>query len=188
MPEFENAQNLIHFLKRLRAVRQFRPDTVPQEVVDAVLDVAHWSGSASNLQPWEFVVIRNRETLRALASVEGFASHLAGAPLGIVLVMAGEHGRVEHETYDEGRLSERIMLAAAAHGVGSCIGWFRGRGMAGAKTILGIPPERLVRTAISLGYPDEEARRARPKRTQARKPLADLVHEERYGSRPHPKG
>jgi len=60
----ENAQHLINFLKRLRAVRQFRPDPIPQEIVDAVLDVARWSGSASNKQPWEFVVIRNKETLR----------------------------------------------------------------------------------------------------------------------------
>ena len=146
----ENAQNLIHFLKRLRAVRQFRPDSVPQEVVEAVLEVARWSGSASNRQPWEFVVIRNKETLRVLSAVEGYASHLAGASLGIVLVMAGDHGQVEQETYDEGKLSERIMLAAAAYGIGSSIGWFRRIGMTDAKAILGIPQERLVRTAISL--------------------------------------
>ncbi|MDQ3964891.1 MAG: hypothetical protein M3246_00300, partial [Actinomycetota bacterium] len=104
---------------------------------------------------------------------------LAGAPLGIVLVMAGV--RPEQETYDEGRLSERIMLAALAHGVGSSIGWIVGDGRAAAKEILGVPPERLVRTAISLGYPDEEARRFRPRTGQARKPLAQIVHEERYG-------
>jgi nitroreductase len=177
----ENAQNLINFLKRLRAVRQFRPDPVPREVVEAVFEVARWSGSASNRQPWEFVVIRNRETLRFLSQVEGFASHLAGAPVGIVLVMAGELERFEHEAYDEGRLSERIMLAAAVYGVGSSIGWFRRSGMTDAKAILGIPQERLVRTAISLGYPDEEARRARLKPTQARKPLSDIVYYERYG-------
>jgi nitroreductase len=96
-----------------------------------------------------------------------------------VLVMAGE--RFEQETYDEGRLSERIMLAALAHGVGSGIGWIVGEGREAAKEILGIPPERLVRTTISLGYPDEEARRARPRIGQARKPLAEIVHEERYG-------
>jgi nitroreductase len=184
----ENTQNLINFLKRLRAVRQFRPDPIPQEIVDAVLEVARWSGSASNRQPWEFLVIRNKETLRVLASVEGFASHLAGASVGIVLVMAGDHGQVEHETYDEGRLSERIMLAAAAYGVGSSIGWFRRSGMTDAKAILGIPQERLVRTAISLGYPDEEARRARPKPTQARKSLSHIVHDERYGLHQHHKG
>lgn len=182
----ENAHNLINFLKRLHAVRQFRPDPIPKEIVSAVLEVARWSGSASNRQPWEFVVIREKETLRALSSVEGFASHLAGASVGIVLVMAGEHGRVEHETYDEGRLSERIMLASAAYGVGSCIGWFRGSGMTDAKSILGIPQERLVRTAISLGYPNEEARHARLKPVQARKPLSDIAYDERYGLHKQP--
>src|SRR6516225_2058839 len=79
----ENAQNLMNFLKHLRAVRQFRPDPIPQEVVDAVLDVARWSGSASNRQPWELLVIRNKETLRALASIGRYVAHLAGAQLGI---------------------------------------------------------------------------------------------------------
>jgi len=183
--DVENAQNLVNFLKRLRAVRQFRPDPIPQEIVDTVLDVARWSGSASNKQPWEFVVIRNKETLSVLSKVEGYAAHLAGASVGIVLVMAGEHGQVEQETYDEGRLSERIMLAASAYGVGSSIGWFRRNGMTDAKAVLGIPQERLVRTAISMGYPDEEARRARPRHAQARKPLADSVHDERYGLHQH---
>jgi hypothetical protein len=49
-----------------------------------------------------------------------------------------------------------------------------------AKEILGIPAVRLVRTAISFGYPDEEARRDRPKHAQVRKPQAELVTEERY--------
>jgi len=180
MAEVENPQRLIALLRGLRAVRQFRLDLVPREVVDSVLEVAQWSGSASNKQPWEFVVIRKGETLQALAKVEGYAGHLAGAALGIVLVMDGELGQVEQETFDEGRLSERMMLAAAAYGVGSSIGWFKGRGRADAKKILGIPEKKLVRTAISFGYPDEEARRARPKRAQARKPLSELVHEERY--------
>jgi nitroreductase len=180
MNNAETSQDLIAFLHGLRAVRQFRSDPVPQEVVDAILEVARWSGSASNRQPWEFIVIRKQETMRALATLEGYASHLAGAPLGIVLVMTGENGQFEQETFDEGRLSERIMLAAAAYGVGSSIGWFRRSGEAAAKEILGIPAQPLVRTVISLGYPDEEARRSRPKRAQARKPLAELVHQERY--------
>jgi nitroreductase len=171
------AEERIDYLRSLRAVRSFRPDPVPQEVVDDVLEVARWSGSASNRQPWELVVIRDRETLRALAGVEGYAHHLADAPLGIVLVMAGE--RPTQETYDEGRLGERVMLAALAHGVGSSIGWIVGGGRDAAREILGIPEGRMVRTAISLGYPDEWSRRSRS--GQARKPLSEIVHEERYG-------
>jgi nitroreductase len=172
------ARDRISFLRTLRAVRSFRSDPVPQEVVEDVLEVARWSGSASNKQPWEILVVRERDTLRSLASLRGYAGHLAGAPLGIVLVMAGE--RAEQETYDEGRLAERIMLAAHAHGVGSSIGWLVGPGRDSARDLLGIPKEKVVRTAISLGYPDEEVRRSRATRGHARKPLAEIVHEESY--------
>jgi nitroreductase len=116
---------------------------------------------------------------RKLAAVEGYAGHLAGASLGIVLVMAGDPA--EQKVYDEGRLSERIMLAAWARGVGSSIGWIVGSGRAAAKELLGIPPEKMARTAISLGYPDEIARRPRKGRGAARKPLSQIVHEERHG-------
>ncbi len=173
-----NARDRVSFLRTLRAVRSFKSDPVPQEVVDDVLEVARWSGSASNKQPWEMVLIREQDTLRSLASVGGYAGHLAGAPLGIVLIMAGE--RAEQETYDEGRLAERIMLAAHAHGVGSSIGWIVGPGRDAARELLGIPKEKVVRTAISLGYPNEAARRSRATRGQARKPLGEIVHEESY--------
>jgi len=179
MTDIQTARDRTAFLRSLRAVRRFRPDPVPQDVVEDLLEVARWSGSASNRQPWELVLIRDRETLRALAEVKGYANHLAGAPLGILLVMAGE--RPEQETYDEGRLSERIMLAALAHGVGSSIGWIVGDGRAAAKEILGIPPGHMVRTAISLGYPDEKVGHPRLRAGQARKPLAEIVYEERYG-------
>jgi nitroreductase len=175
MNEATSARDRVSFLRSLRAVRSFRSEPVPQEVLDNLLEVARWSGSAGNRQPWEIVVIRDRDTLRSLASVEGYARHLTGAPLGIVLVMAGE--RAEQETYDEGRLAERIMLAAHAHGVGSSIGWVVGPGRDAARELLRIPKEKVVRTAISLGYPDEEARRSRG---QARKSLGEIVHEESY--------
>lgn len=181
MVQTEHSQELIAFLRGLRAVRQFRADPVPQEVINDVLEVARWSGSASNQQPWELIVIRDRATLQALSAVEGYVKHLAGAALAIVLVMKGVPEDEEKEIYDEGRLSERIMLAAAAHGVGSCIGWFKNAGIAAAKSQLGIPAERRVRTAISLGYPDEQARQSRPRVEQPRKALNEIVSLERYG-------
>lgn len=171
------ARDRISFLRTLRAVRSFRPDPLPQEVVDDILEVVRWSGSASNRQPWEVIVVRERETLRSLAALDGYAGHLAGANLAIVLVMAGD--RVEQETYDEGRLAERIMLAAHAHGVGSSIGWLVGPGRDAARELLGVPVGKVVRTTISLGYPGEPRRR-RAGRGQARKSLGEIVYEERY--------
>lgn len=91
--------------------------------------------------------------------------------------MVGE--RATQEACDEGRLSERIKLAAWTHGVGSSIGWFVGDGRAVTREILGIPEGRMVRTAISLGYPDEEARWRRAGR--ARKPISEILRGERHG-------
>ena len=105
MIKAENPQQVIRLLRSLRAVRQFRQEPIPQEVIDALLEVARWTGTASNRQHWELVVIQEKKTLQALARCEGYAQHLAGAALGMVLVMSGEPGLAEQETYDEGRLS-----------------------------------------------------------------------------------
>jgi nitroreductase len=173
----------IAFLRGLRTVRRFTDRPVPQAALDDLLTVARWSGSARNRQPWTLVVVRNPETLRRLAELEGYVSHLAGAALAIVLVMDGDPDQVQQETFDEGVLSQRLQLAAAAHGLGSAIGWFHGEGRPAAKAMLGIPQARLVRTAMSFGYEDVGAEGARSHPPQARKPLAEIVRYERFDGR-----
>ena len=150
MDRTQEPDRLVSFLKSLRTVRFFELKPVPQSALDDVLEVTRSSGSARNRQPWEFMVVRDRRTLGRLAALEGYAQHLAGAAAGIVLVTAGDPHKLEQETFDEGRLAERISLAAASHGLGAAVGWFAGGGRHEAKRILGVPGERLVRTALSL--------------------------------------
>jgi nitroreductase len=175
---------LVAFLKSLRTVRYFEQNKpVPENVLQDVLEVARWSGSARNRQPWEFVMVRDRKTLEGLAACEGRATHLANAAVGIVLVMAGEPEFFEQETFDEGRLSERISLTAASYGVASSVGWFKGQGRQKPKEILGIPHSKLVRTVLSLGYPTSVPEGGHLALPKGRKRLLELVHEERYGRR-----
>jgi nitroreductase len=171
----------INFLKSLRTVRIFSGEPVSQEALDDILEVARWSGSARNRQPWKFLVVRDRGTLERLAVLEGYAQHLAGAAVAIVLVMAGNPAKFEQETFDEGRLAERISLAAASHGLGAAVGWFAGEGRGAVKRILRIPDERLVRTTLSLGHPAQNPPHGKSTLLQGRKPLSDLVYEEHYG-------
>lgn len=173
----------IEFLRKLRSVRRFTDEPVPRQAVDDLLLVAQWSGSARNLQPWAFVVVQDREQLQALSGLEGYVSHLAEAALAIVLVMDGHPEMVQQETFDEGVLSQRLQLAAQAHGLGSCIGWFHGEGRVAAKELLGIPQERLVRTAMSFGYEAAGADGARFHPPLARKPLSELVHYGRFAQK-----
>ena len=169
----------IEFLRKLRSIRRFTDEPPPRGAVDDILAVARWTGSAKNRQHWAFVLVRDREILARMAAAEGSAKHLAGASLGILLVMDGSD-LVEQETFDEGRLAERIALVANAHGLESCIGWFKGSGRDDVKALLGIPPEKLVRTVMSIGYEDTGADGARNHPEHPRKPLADLVHVGRW--------
>jgi nitroreductase len=171
----------IAFLRGLRQIRQLRPDPVPEHALEDILDVARWTGSARNIQPWELILVRDRAVLRALGSIEGGRGpHLVNAGAGIALVMSGDLEHPDFDTYDEGRLSERIMLAADVHGLGSAIGWFKDQAADEAKRILGVPQERLLRTVMSIGYVDAEERRKRQRPAQPRKPLTEIVHRERW--------
>ncbi|MBV9358089.1 MAG: nitroreductase family protein [Chloroflexi bacterium] len=178
----DTAADRVAFLRGLRAVRQLRPDPLPDAVLHDILEVARWSGSAGNRQPWEFVVVRDRDVLRRLADIEGAtAGHLASAAAGIAIVIRPEAPEID--AYDEGRLAERILLAARALGVGAAVGHFTGPGeswaaSAEAKRLLGIPTDRVLRETISLGYPAEHLERT--PNPPGRKPLDQLVHWDHY--------
>jgi len=95
-----------------------------------------------------------------------------------------------NNAFDCGRLAERLMLAASAHGIGSCIAsLFPDENARKAKDLLGIPVARWVRQTVALGYPaDENATRAGRSRTVGvvpigRKPMDEFVSWERYGKR-----
>jgi nitroreductase len=158
----------ITLLRGLRAVRQFTDRPLPAEAVRDIQDVIRWSGNASNRQEFQVLWVEDRQTLVGLSELKGYAKHLAGAAAGAVIVTWME--RDELNAFDEGRIAERIMLAAHAHGIGSSIGWLRDEGRAAAKALLSVPDDRTVRTTISLGYPAEGALRG-----GRRKPMEELV-------------
>jgi nitroreductase len=181
-----DATNLTRALKSLRAVRRFSPEPIPEATMHDILDVARWTGSSKNTQPWHLVVIRQRSTLEQLARCGPYAGHLAGAQAAIALVMDDANRR-----FDEGRLAHNLMLAAWAHKVGSCIGsLYPEANTRRAKSLLDVPAEKWLHTAISLGYPaDARALRLSANRTGlsdvplGRQDLANLVSWERYGAR-----
>ncbi|TME76943.1 MAG: nitroreductase [Chloroflexi bacterium] len=174
------------FLGSLRAVRRFSDRPIADDVLRDILEVGRRTGSSKNTQPWEIVVVRDAVTLTRLSELGGFAGYVATAQADIVLVMDSANN-----AFDCGRLAERLMLAAWAHGVGSCIAsLFPDDNARRAKELLGIPAARWVRQTVALGYPaDEKATRvaAVPRMTGVvpigRKPLSEIVSWERYGKR-----
>lgn len=166
------------FVRSLRSVRRYAPTPISDDVLHAVLEIGRWTGSSKNTQPWQVVVVRDRDRLRQLAACGTFASHLAGAAVGLVLVMDDGNRRL-----DEGRLAQNFMLAAWAYGIGSCIATMQPpANVEHAKRLLSIPMERSVHTVLALGYPaDARALRLELEGVErGRKPMPEFVHWEAY--------
>ena len=165
--------DLLSFMRRLRAVREYTSEDVSHEALEEILDVGRWSATGGNRQPHEVVVVRDPAVRQKFA--EWGAKPAGPAAVALLIVTASDAS-----AFDEGRVAERLALAAKACGLGSCIATLKNEGPDAAKELLGIPAERRARTLVTLGHTDVEARRALPKAPQARKPMSEFAHWDRY--------
>ena len=168
-------------MRSVRAVREFTDADVSDDALEQILTVARWTGSAQNRQPWSFVVVRAPETLKALAELAPNARHIGRAPVAIAVVMPGD--RAVLDAFDEGRVTERIMVAATALGLASGMGWVPKEAREDACRLLGVPEELMLRTVIAIGHAAPSAAKPRSDRGAARRPLEQLVHRERWDPR-----
>lgn len=169
----------------LRVVRRFLDRPVPADEVAALLEAARWTGSSKNRQGWAFVVIQGPADRDRVAGAGRFSGPVRAAPLTIALVRTPDGN-----DFDIGRVAQNVMLAAAAHGLGSCPVTLHDQ--AAAREALRLPEGHDCRWVVAIGYPDPSAEREqRAERRRAgmsgRKPLDGLVHWGRWGAgRPGP--
>lgn len=171
---------LTRLVRTVRQARQYKPDPVPQRVIDELLEIARWTGSSRNTQPWHFIVITDKEQLRRISELRTPINWVAGAPLAIAIVLDGANPA--SEGYDEGRVTERLLIGARALGLGGGVAWYGDANQqAEGKRILGIPEERLARSVVTIGYP-MSTKDPRPTRAQpGRKLLSEIVSYDRWG-------
>lgn len=174
-PILIRSEETLRSLRGLRVVRHFRPEPVTERDLDRILEVARWTGSSKNRQSWVFVVIRDRARLEALAECGSFTTPIRRSSLVIAPV-----GLPDVYEWDLGRVSQNIMLAAAAVGIGTCPVTLH-RTEAG-RAVLGLPEDHVCNVVIALGYPDESAEQAARSSNplSGRKVLSDLVRFERF--------
>lgn len=168
-------------IKTMRAVRQYTEQSIGDEIITRILEAGRWAGSAKNTQPWQFIVVRQRETLSQLAACGRYASHLREAALAVFVVTE----TTPRADFDSGRAIQNMMLAAWGEGVGSCIASMHRE--ADAKKILGIPEHLKLQQAIAFGFPHPAVAstiEGKPLKdvlaVMGRKPLAEIVHHEKW--------
>lgn len=174
MEKSANRSDVLHEMNKVRQVRQYRDEPVDQGTVDALLEVARWTGSSRNGQPWHFVVVNDKALLKQLSQFRDSINWLADAPLGIAIALHG--GDATQEAYDEGRVTERVMVAAHLAGLGSGVAWFLGDdNESTARKLLGVPDDFTLHSIIAIG-PAISAKDPRPNaNTSGRKPISEIV-------------
>ncbi len=176
----DQPQERVRPLLRTRQVREFTPEPPTDAELEALTEVARWTGSSRNSQPWRFIVIRDPATIKAIhdAGVPQTRSLLT-APAAIAIVLGGDDGDVEN-AFDEGRAAERILIAAGLLGLAAGIAWINPVARAEAGRILGLPADRFARAIVPVGHATEAARRPKSAPGAARLPRTETVFSERW--------
>jgi nicotinate-nucleotide--dimethylbenzimidazole phosphoribosyltransferase len=192
-----------------RDIRRFRPDPVPDDVLERVLQAAHRAPSVGLMQPWRFVLVREDETrvaMRGLAQRERLrqaerfsdrARHfldqkiegIVDAPLGVVVCcdpgdagveVLGRGTIPETDVHSTACAIQNLWLAARAEGLG--VGWVSFYRREDLRGLLGIPDRVDPMAWLCVGWPDERPERPGLEAAgwAARAPLSAVVAQERW--------
>ena len=167
-------------IRTKRMIRTFEARPLGPDHLEQILDAGRHAGSSKNLQRWDFIVIDDRDHLRALAAVGPYASHLAGAAVAVALVTPdpSARGAALSILWDLGLAAQNMMLAAWELGIGSCPATVYEPAL--ARELLGYPEDRACEYILSFGYPADRDELTRPPRPGGRRPLAALIHLDRW--------
>jgi nitroreductase len=157
-------------MKTRRAVRAYEAKPIPREILEDIIDCARLAATAINIQPWEFVVVTDTGVLSQIAEATDHGKHIAQAA-ACVAVLCRE---TKYYLEDGSAATQNILLAARAHGLGSC--WVAGDKKEYAREvcrIVGAPSELKLISLVPMGYPAETP-------SKEKRPLGDVLHWEKY--------
>jgi nitroreductase len=160
----------IEALKTRRSIRTYTAQPVERKIIEEIVDCARLAPTAMNDQPWEFVVITEKAALASIPPMLGHAEYIANAAFA-VLVLSRE---TQYFVEDCSAATENLLIAAAAHGLGSC--WVAGTQQAYAPVVakaFGAPEDRKLIAIVSFGYPAESP-------VIEKRALAEVLHWEKF--------
>jgi nitroreductase len=161
-----------------RNVRRFEDRPLTGDELDRILEAGRRAPSSRNWQPWDFVVVTDRDQLTALSKVWRGGGHVAesAAAVALVLPIVEDEQRQKTAYFDLGQATMAMQIAAADLGIGA------GHSAVGdqdeARRVLGLPDDRFAAYLIDLGRPAD--RPLRPIRRPDRRPFDEVVHRGRW--------
>ncbi|MBU7014727.1 MAG: nitroreductase family protein [Theionarchaea archaeon] len=160
-------------IRNRRSIRKYRKDLVEDEKIQKCLEAAQWAPSASNKQPWHFIVVRNENTRKSLSEMHPYGRFMKESPV-VIVVLGDPDKNPKYFLMDACIATQNLLLAAHAQGLGTCwMGVIDAEFEKDMKALLGIHDPLRILCCVSMGYPDES-------RTSSRRPLSDMVSYDMY--------
>ena len=169
--------NVSEAIRTKRAVRKFKDMPIPEDVIGKILNAGRRSQSSKNEQGWNFIIIREKKTLKALSQCGQFAGHIAGAAAAVAILTPEPTAKFQ-TMFDAGQAAAFMQLAAWELGIGSVPASIYEPEK--ARDILGFPSEWHLRICLSFGYPLNEEKLSAPPKKGGRKSLDEILHWEKW--------
>lgn len=163
----------IEAIKKRRSIRSYENREVPKEVLVDLIDCARLAPTGRGEQPWEFILVREKENLIKLAEIVGKNGPFLKEAGACILVFCKP---TKYYLEDGSAATQNILIAATAYGLGSC--WIAGDKKEYAEAIKGflkVPGEYRLVSLVAIGYPKGEPPQ------KGRRPLEEVLHWERFG-------
>jgi len=168
--------DVIKAIRERRSIRKYKSTEVSEENVDVILQAGRWAPSASNKQPWHFIVIRNADLRKKLADAHAYGRFMKESPV-VIVVLGDPKKHPRYHLADPHNAVQNMLLAAYAQGLSTCWMGVRDTDIEPAfRKLLSVPEDLRIICAVSVGFGDQE-------RTSTRYPLEEIVSWERYGSK-----
>jgi nitroreductase len=170
---------IVRPLIRVRQMRDFVGKRVTNAEMEAITEVARWSGTSRNEQPLRFIALRDKATIKRVAELGLPQTRgLPTAGAAIAIVVPNEPERELSRAFDDGRAAERILIAANLLGLGGGISRVRPDVREGINEVLLLPPNRSVRTIVAIGHPSPDALERKAAPGTARLERERIIYEE----------
>jgi nitroreductase len=165
-------------IKSRFSIRKYKPDDIPQEILESILEAVRLAPSGKNGQPWKFIVIRDSELKQKLVPACKGQKFVGEAP--VVVCACGFEDTCDQKMggywksypVDIGIAFAHLSLTAVAEGLGTC--WVGSFLEEEVRKLLGVPPEVKIVALMTLGYP------ALVPSPMPRKPMEEIISYDRW--------
>lgn len=146
-------EEFLKFLKGRRSIRDFQGKNIPDKEIEMILEAGRWTPSASNRQPWEFIVLKDKEMIKKMAKAAYYGKFIEQVPL-VIAIVGKTKASPNWYLIDTTLVSMSMILMAWSLGIGTC--WIGALRREKAKEFLGLGADDHLLTILPMGYIEGE--------------------------------